>query len=55
MIFAHVEDSKGLWSEMAGGKLSDWTDNRYDGVRQHTFGFQKVRTHDGLIKLAELR
>jgi chromosome segregation protein len=46
MIFAHVEDSKGLWSEMAGGKLSDWNDKRYDAVRGRSFGFQKVRTHD---------
>lgn len=46
LIFAHVEDSKGLWIGMEGGKLSDWTDKRYDGVRRRTFGFQKVRTHD---------
>lgn len=46
MLFAHVEDSKGLWNEMGGGKLSDWTDKRYDAVRAHTFGFQKVHTHD---------
>ncbi|MFH1077540.1 MAG: histidinol-phosphatase, partial [Pseudomonadota bacterium] len=46
VIFAHVEKSKGLWSEMAGGKLSDWTDKRYDTVRERTFGFQEVRTHD---------
>lgn len=46
IIFAHVENSKGLWSEMAGGKLSDWTDKRYDAVRGRTFGFQKVSTHD---------
>ncbi len=46
LLFAHVEDSKGLWSEMAGGKLSDWTEKRYDAVRGRTFGFQKVRTHE---------
>jgi ABC-type lipoprotein export system ATPase subunit len=46
VIFAHVEDSKGLWNGMKGGKLSDWTNKRYDAVRKHTFGFQKVCTHD---------
>jgi len=55
MIFAHVEDSKGLWNEMAGGKLSDLTDNRYDGVRKRTFGFQKVRTHDASDKPCRIK
>ncbi len=39
IIFAHVEDSKGLWYEMAGGKLSDWTETRYDATREHALGF----------------
>ena len=46
LIFAHVEESKGLWSEMGGGKLSDWAEKNYEAVRQRTLGFQKVRTHD---------
>lgn len=46
LICAHVEESKGLWKEMDGGKLSDWTDKRYDAARDCTLGFQKVRTHD---------
>ncbi|MBN1186507.1 MAG: hypothetical protein JXB49_29800 [Bacteroidales bacterium] len=46
LIFAHVEQRSGLWAEMKGGKLSDFADKRYADVRQHTLGFQKVRTHD---------
>jgi len=46
LIFAHVEDNKGLWSELKGGKLSDWQDKRYDDVRLRSLGFQKVRTRD---------
>ena len=46
LLFAHVEDSKGLWHEMDGGKLSDWAEKRYEAVRVRTLGFQKVRTHD---------
>ncbi len=44
LIFAHVEESKGLWDEMKGGKLSDWQHERYTIVRKKTLGFQKVRT-----------
>jgi hypothetical protein len=46
LIFAHVEDSKGLWGETRGGKLSDWNTERYAEVRRRTLGFQKVRTRD---------
>lgn len=46
LVFAHVEEGKGLWQEMKGGKLSDWRDGRYDSVRHRTLAFQKVRTHD---------
>jgi len=46
LIFAHVEESKGLWSEMGGGKLSDWAENHYEAVRLRTLGFQKARSHD---------
>ncbi|MEI7695910.1 MAG: hypothetical protein WCI64_09740, partial [Chlorobium sp.] len=46
LLFAHVEESKGLWSEMGGGKLSDWAENHYEAVRLRTLGFQKARTHD---------
>ena len=46
LIFAHVEEPKGLWNEMEGGKLGDWKDDRYKTVRGKTLGFQKVRTRD---------
>lgn len=46
LIFAHVEQKNGLWEEMKGGKLSDFSENIYADVRQKTLGFQKVRTHD---------
>ncbi|MDR1095736.1 MAG: AAA family ATPase [Spirochaetaceae bacterium] len=53
LIFAHVEDSKGLWKEMNGGKLSDWNTGRYAEVRRHTLGFQKVRTRDDRDKVKQ--
>ena len=46
LIFAHVEQTSGLWCEMGGGKLGDFKDNRYEDVRRRTLGFQKVRTFD---------
>lgn len=46
LIFAHVEQRSGLWSEMGGGKLGDFKENRYELVRRRTLGFQKVRTYD---------
>jgi len=46
LIFAHVESKSGLWNEMSGGKLSDFSEARYEAVRKRTLGFQKVRTHD---------
>jgi len=46
LVFAHVEQKSGLWSEMGGGKLGDFVESRYDAVRKKTLGFQKVRTHD---------
>jgi len=53
LIFAHVEESKGLWDEMKGGKLSDWQDERYRIVRHRTLGFQKVRTRDLRAKVQQ--
>ena len=46
LLFAHVEQKSGLWKEMGGGKLGDFSENRYEAVRRRTLGFQKVRTHD---------
>lgn len=53
LIFAHVEEPKGLWEEMGGGKLLDWQGGRYDIVRQRTLGFQKVRTRDLRTKVQQ--
>jgi predicted ATPase len=46
IVFAHVEDSKGLWKELGIGKLSGWQDKGYDSLRVRTLGFQKVRSYD---------
>lgn len=51
LVFAHVEQKSGLWSEMSGGKLGDFTDNRYEIVRKRTLAFQKVRTWDERTKV----
>ena len=51
LVFAHVEQKSGLWSEMSGGKLSDFSENRYETVRKRTLGFQKVRTWDDRTKV----
>lgn len=48
IIFAHIEQQNGLWKELSGGKLSDFTKNRYTALRERTLGFQKVRTHDAV-------
>lgn len=45
LVFAHVEDPKGLWTEFMG-RLQDWRDKRYGDLRERTLGFQKVRTRD---------
>jgi ABC-type lipoprotein export system ATPase subunit len=42
LVFAHVEQRSGLWKEMSGGKLSDFSTPRYDSVREKSLGFQKV-------------
>jgi chromosome segregation protein len=48
LIFAHVEDSKGLWKELGMGKLKTWQEKRYDALRSRTLGFQKVRSYNKL-------
>lgn len=53
LVFAHVEDSKGLWHEMSGGKLKEWKELGYKSVRERTLGFQKVRTRDLKAKVKE--
>lgn len=46
LIFAHVEEPKGLWRELGMGKLATWQEKRYDAVRSRTLGFQKVRSYN---------
>ena len=51
MIFAHVEQRSGLWVEMKGGKLGDFTQKRYSLIRSKSLAFQKVRTRDDREKV----
>lgn len=44
LVFAHVEQSSGLWNELNGGRLGDLAQNEH--FKKRTLGFQKVRTHD---------
>lgn len=44
IIFAHVEQSSGLWNELDGGRLKELGQNEY--FKRRTLAFQKVRTHD---------
>ncbi len=41
VVFAHVEDDKGLWHELSGGRLTDFGKNEV--FRRCTLGFQKVK------------
>ena len=47
-VFAHVEESSGLWVELDGGRLTELGQNGF--FRRRTLGFQRVRTHDGAGK-----
>jgi ABC-type cobalamin/Fe3+-siderophores transport system ATPase subunit len=53
LVFAHVEDAKGLWAEVGMGKLGDWKQPRYDSLRFRTLGFQKVRSYNKTEKADE--
>jgi chromosome segregation protein len=44
LVFAHVEQSSGLWNELDGGRLKELGTNEF--FRRRSLGFQKVRTHD---------
>lgn len=44
IIFAHVEASSGLWTEISGGRMSELA--AHPLIQNYTLGFQKVRTHD---------
>ena len=50
LIFAHVEEPKGLWKELGIGRLADWKESRYDALRSRTLGFQKVRSYNKLTE-----
>jgi len=44
LIFAHVEESKGLWDALEGGRITELGENEL--FRSRTAAFQKVRTRD---------
>lgn len=44
IVFAHVEQSSGLWNELDGGRLQEIGQNKI--FRRRCLGFQKVRTRD---------
>lgn len=44
LVFAHVEDKSGLWTELDGGRLQEL--GRSDLFCRRALAFQKVRTHD---------
>jgi chromosome segregation protein len=53
IIFAHVEQSSGLWNECSGGKLCEWKKDAYSSLKKHTLAFQKVRTRDTREKVQD--
>lgn len=53
LIFAHVEQSSGLWNELDGGRLSELAQNKL--FEKRTLGFQKVRTHDKKDRINRLK
>jgi len=44
VIFAHVEQKSGLWSELGGGRMEELGKNEL--FLRRCYAFQKVRTHD---------
>ena len=48
LVFAHVEQKSGFWSEVAGGLMTDI--GKKELFQKRTLAFQKVRTHDGAGK-----
>ncbi len=48
LIFAHVEQSSGLWCELKCGRMSELGKNELFG--KYVMGFQKVRTFDSVGK-----
>ncbi len=44
LVFAHVEQTSGLWHELAGGRLQEFGNNAL--FLRRTLGFQRISTHD---------
>lgn len=44
LVFAHVEQRSGLWTELDGGRLQEMGKNTF--FHRRALAFQKVRTHD---------
>jgi len=49
IIMAHIEDSKGFYNELGGGRISKLNDDEL--FRNFVLGFQKVRTNDKIKNL----
>lgn len=48
LVFAHVEQKSGFWSEVAGGLMTDIA--KKELYQKRTLAFQKFRTHNGAGK-----
>lgn len=48
IVFAHVEQPCGLWQELGGGRLKDFS--KEDWFKRRVLGFQKVTTRDSGAK-----
>ena len=46
IIFAHVNQSSGLFFECGGGKLKEWKNEAYRPLLRRTLAFQKVRDNE---------
>jgi predicted ATPase len=51
LVFAHVEQGKGLVNELDGGRLIELGVDDY--FKRRTLGFQKIRTHETRLKLKD--
>ncbi|MES2205493.1 MAG: AAA family ATPase [Pseudomonadota bacterium] len=52
LIFAHVEQDKGLWSGLKPGLIQDLF--KREDVKRRVLGFQKVCTHDERVKIKQV-
>ena len=53
LVFAHVDEPKGLCHECGGAKFLAWDSDSYEKVKKRTLGFQKVRNRDQREKVKE--